>query len=116
MPAEGCGRPHFPSPSPGDWPPGPKDDHKLKKLSLYYLEIIDKTDANGRLLPEMILVCNFLRNDLQSPGPGPPYDTERLRGESTVSFAMVRTPIHLPDHYRSIISVHWTICSSSSRC
>jgi len=56
----------------------PKDDHKLKKLSLYYLEIIDKTDANGRLLPEMILVCNFLRNDLQSPN-------EYIRG-STLRF------------------------------
>ena len=43
----------------------PREDHTLKKLSLYFLEIIDKTDASGKLLPEMILVCNFIRNDLQ---------------------------------------------------
>jgi|EP00670_Eutreptiella_braarudii_P004315 coatomer subunit beta len=45
----------------------PNDNHTLKKLTLYFLEIIDKTDAQGRLLPEMILVCNFIRNDLQHP-------------------------------------------------
>eukprot|EP00668_Euglena_longa_P015141 GGOE01019192.1.p1 GENE.GGOE01019192.1~~GGOE01019192.1.p1 ORF type:complete len:946 (+),score=251.86 GGOE01019192.1:38-2875(+) len=45
----------------------PKQDHKLKKLALYFLEIIDKTDSSGKLLPEMILVCNFIRNDLQHP-------------------------------------------------
>eukprot|EP00906_Rhabdomonas_costata_P026571 RCo037862 len=45
----------------------PSDDHTLKKLLLYFFEIIDKTNAQGNLLPEMILVCNFIRNDLQHP-------------------------------------------------
>mmetsp|Transcript_198 Transcript_198/g.520 ORF Transcript_198/g.520 Transcript_198/m.520 type:complete len:948 (-) Transcript_198:1112-3955(-) len=45
----------------------PNDNHTLKKLTLYFLEIIDKVDSQGRLLPEMILVCNFIRNDLQHP-------------------------------------------------
>eukprot|EP01006_Ploeotia_vitrea_P035707 TRINITY_DN65928_c6_g4_i2.p1 TRINITY_DN65928_c6_g4~~TRINITY_DN65928_c6_g4_i2.p1 ORF type:complete len:882 (-),score=148.70 TRINITY_DN65928_c6_g4_i2:166-2811(-) len=45
----------------------PSQDHVLKKLALYFLEIMDKTDAGGKLLPEMILVCSFLRNDLTSP-------------------------------------------------
>ncbi|XP_051121883.1 coatomer subunit beta-1-like isoform X2 [Andrographis paniculata] len=37
------------------------------KLLLLYLEIIDKTDGKGRVLPEMILICQNLRNNLQHP-------------------------------------------------
>jgi coatomer subunit beta len=43
-----------------------QDDHQLKKLTLLYLEVVEKTD-NGKLLPEMILVCNMLRNDINHP-------------------------------------------------
>ncbi|CAD5177201.1 coatomer subunit beta-1-like [Musa acuminata AAA Group] len=43
----------------------PSDDHTVQKLLLLYLEIIDKTDARGRVLPEMILICQNLRNNLQ---------------------------------------------------
>lgn len=42
-------------------------DHVLKKLLLMYWEVVDKTGPKGNLLPEMILVCNALRNDLQHP-------------------------------------------------
>ena len=42
----------------------PCDNHQIKKLLLIYWEVIDKTGADGKLLPEMILVCNNLRNDL----------------------------------------------------
>mmetsp|Transcript_9402 Transcript_9402/g.34487 ORF Transcript_9402/g.34487 Transcript_9402/m.34487 type:complete len:953 (-) Transcript_9402:274-3132(-) len=45
----------------------PSDDHTVQKLLLLYLEIIDKTDANGKVLPEMILICQNLRNNLQHP-------------------------------------------------
>lgn len=45
----------------------PMRAHAVKKLVLIYLEVIDKTGADGKLLGEMILVCNFLRNDLNSP-------------------------------------------------
>lgn len=46
----------------------PQTDHKLKKLMLYFWEVVDKTDAaTGQLLPEMILLCSFLRSDLQHP-------------------------------------------------
>ena len=45
----------------------PQEDHQLKKLSLIYLEIVDKTDAAGKLLPEFILVCNQVLNDLNHP-------------------------------------------------
>ena len=44
-----------------------QDDHTLKKLLMLYWEIVPKYGADGKLLPEMILVCNALRNDLTSP-------------------------------------------------
>lgn len=45
----------------------PSEDHTIQKLLLLYLEIIDKTDARGKVLPEMILICQNLRNNLQHP-------------------------------------------------
>ncbi|PRQ51936.1 putative coatomer beta subunit (COPB1), coatomer beta subunit, appendage platform protein [Rosa chinensis] len=45
----------------------PSEDHTVQKLLLLYLEIIDKTDSRGKVLPEMILICQNLRNNLQSP-------------------------------------------------
>lgn len=51
----------------------PSEDHTIQKLLLLYLEIIDKTDSKGRVLPEMILICQNLRNNLQHPN-------EYLRG------------------------------------
>ncbi|XP_074569847.1 coatomer subunit beta-1-like [Curcuma longa] len=45
----------------------PSEDHTVQKLLLLYLEIIDKTDVRGRVLPEMILSCQNLRNNLQHP-------------------------------------------------
>ncbi|KFM28431.1 Coatomer subunit beta-1 [Auxenochlorella protothecoides] len=45
----------------------PSENHQVQKLLLLYLETIEKTDANGKLLPEMILICQNLRNSLQHP-------------------------------------------------
>lgn len=45
----------------------PSEDHTVQKLLLLYLEAIEKTDASGKLLPEMILICQNLRNNLQHP-------------------------------------------------
>ncbi|KAL6527054.1 hypothetical protein OROGR_016144 [Orobanche gracilis] len=45
----------------------PCEDHTVQKLLLLYLEIIDKTDGKGHVLPEMILICQNLRNNLQHP-------------------------------------------------
>ena len=39
----------------------------IKKLLMLYWEIVPKYSADSKLLPEMILVCNALRNDLTSP-------------------------------------------------
>eukprot|EP00761_Pharyngomonas_kirbyi_P012384 gb/GECH01012411.1/.p1 GENE.gb/GECH01012411.1/~~gb/GECH01012411.1/.p1 ORF type:complete len:935 (+),score=230.13 gb/GECH01012411.1/:1-2805(+) len=51
----------------------PTQNHKLKKLALFYLEVVDRTDANGKLLEQMVLVCNALKRDLSHPN-------EYLRG------------------------------------
>ncbi|EFN54954.1 hypothetical protein CHLNCDRAFT_56190 [Chlorella variabilis] len=45
----------------------PSENHLVQKLLLLYLETIEKTDAQGKLLPEMILICQNLRNNLQHP-------------------------------------------------
>jgi len=45
----------------------PSEDHVVQKLLLLYMEIIEKTSADGKLLPEMILICQNLRNNLQHP-------------------------------------------------
>jgi hypothetical protein len=52
----------------------PSDDKMVQKLLLLYMEIIEKTDDQGKLLPEMILICQNLRNNLQHPN-------EFLRGK-----------------------------------
>jgi coatomer subunit beta len=43
------------------------DDHQIKKLLMLYWELVPKYSADNKLLPEMILVCNALRNDIMSP-------------------------------------------------
>ncbi|KDD74376.1 adaptin, partial [Helicosporidium sp. ATCC 50920] len=45
----------------------PSENHTVQKLLLLYLETIQKHDAKGTLLPEMILICQNLRNNLQHP-------------------------------------------------
>ena len=45
----------------------PNDDKPLKKLLYLYLEAVEKRSPDGRLLPEMILICNMIRNDLNHP-------------------------------------------------
>ena len=45
----------------------PSENHFVQKLLLLYLETISKTDDQGKLLPEMILICQNLRNNLQHP-------------------------------------------------
>lgn len=43
------------------------ESHLLKKILLFYWEVIEKVNSNGVLKDEMILVCNSLRNDLLHP-------------------------------------------------
>ncbi|XP_063232537.1 coatomer subunit beta isoform X1 [Bacillus rossius redtenbacheri] len=56
----------------------PLQDHMIKKLLLIFWEIVPKTTQDGKLLQEMILVCDSYRKDLQHPN-------EFLRG-STLRF------------------------------
>lgn len=56
----------------------PLQDHLAKKLLLIFWEIVPKTSQDGKLLQEMILVCDAYRKDLQHPN-------EFLRG-STLRF------------------------------
>lgn len=53
-------------------------DHQMKKLLLIFWEIVPKTTPDGKLLHEMILVCDAYRRDLQHPN-------EFIRG-STLRF------------------------------
>jgi hypothetical protein len=55
------------------------DSKLVQKLLLLYIEIIEKTDSAGKLLPEMILICQNLRNNLQHPN-------EFLRGSTRLPF------------------------------
>jgi len=45
----------------------PQSETHLRKLGLYYLEIVDKRGEDGKMLPEMILVCNMVRMELENP-------------------------------------------------
>jgi coatomer subunit beta len=42
----------------------PHEDTHLRKMGLLFLEVVDKHGPDGKLLPEMILVCNMVRNEL----------------------------------------------------
>ncbi|CAE1278904.1 COPB1 [Acanthosepion pharaonis] len=56
----------------------PLHDHTIKKLLLIFWEVVPKCHADGKLLQEMILVCDAYRKDLQHPN-------EFIRG-STLRF------------------------------
>ncbi|KAH8859633.1 Coatomer subunit beta [Schistosoma japonicum] len=56
----------------------PSQDHMIKKLLLLFWEVVPKYGSDGKLLQEMILVCDAYRKDLQHPN-------EFIRG-STLRF------------------------------
>lgn len=56
----------------------PLQDHMIKKMLLIFWEIVPKYTADGKMLHEMILVCDAYRKDLQHPN-------EFIRG-STLRF------------------------------
>merc|ERR1719376_1760541 len=45
----------------------PSQDHTIKKMLLIFWEIVPKTYPDGKLMQEMILVCDAYRKDLQHP-------------------------------------------------
>merc|ERR1712227_463057 len=56
----------------------PSQDHTIKKLLLVFWEVVPKYSQDGKMLHEMILVCDAYRRDLQHPN-------EFIRG-STLRF------------------------------
>jgi len=63
----------------------PQDDHQLKKLLLTYWEIVDKTNSEGKLLPEFILVVNAIRNDVN-------HANEYIRGATLRFLSKMKEP------------------------
>ncbi|CAG8736593.1 15695_t:CDS:10, partial [Gigaspora margarita] len=63
----------------------PSKNKTLKKLLHFYWEICPKTNPDGKLKQEMILVCNALRNDLQHPN-------EYIRGATLRFLCKLREP------------------------
>jgi len=62
-----------------------EENKELKKLVKIYWEVACKYDAQGKLLPEMILVCNAIRNDLNHPN-------EYVRGATLRFLCRLREP------------------------
>uniref|UniRef100_A0A0N5A7T3 Coatomer subunit beta n=1 Tax=Syphacia muris TaxID=451379 RepID=A0A0N5A7T3_9BILA len=63
----------------------PTSDHTIKKLLLLFWEIVPKTSPDGKLLHEMILVCDAYRKDLQHPN-------EFIRGSTLRFLCKLREP------------------------
>ncbi|VDM38603.1 unnamed protein product [Toxocara canis] len=63
----------------------PTSDHAIKKLLLLFWEIVPKTTPDGKLLHEMILVCDTYRKDLQHPN-------EFIRGSTLRFLCKLREP------------------------
>jgi len=60
-----------------------EQDKTIKRLMHTFWEIVDKKDKNGKLLPQMILVCNHLQNDLQ-------HANEYIRGSTCRLLCKIR--------------------------
>lgn len=63
----------------------PEQDHTIKKLLYIFWEIVPKRDSSGKLLTEMILVCDAYRKDLIHPN-------EFIRGSTLRFLCKVREP------------------------
>ncbi|CAH1975588.1 unnamed protein product [Acanthoscelides obtectus] len=63
----------------------PLQDHLAKKLLLIFWEIVPKMTPDGKLLQEMILVCDAYRKDLQHPN-------EFVRGSTLRFLCKLREP------------------------
>ncbi|VDM52377.1 unnamed protein product [Angiostrongylus costaricensis] len=74
----------------------PSSDHTLKKTLLIFWEVVPKTNAHGKLLQEMILVCDAYRKDLQHPN-------EFVRGSTLRFLCKLKEPELLEPLMPSII-------------
>ena len=67
----------------------------LKKLLLIFWEVVPKTDSEGKLMQEMILVCDAYRKDLQHPN-------EFIRGATLRFLCKLKVQIWLLKLYSQI--------------
>lgn len=74
----------------------PSSNHTLKKTLLIFWEVVPKTNAQGKLLQEMILVCDAYRKDLQHPN-------EFVRGSTLRFLCKLKEPELLEPLMPSII-------------
>eukprot|EP01065_Artemidia_motanka_P037312 TRINITY_DN4571_c5_g1_i1.p1 TRINITY_DN4571_c5_g1~~TRINITY_DN4571_c5_g1_i1.p1 ORF type:complete len:1001 (+),score=443.18 TRINITY_DN4571_c5_g1_i1:104-3004(+) len=87
--------------------------HSLKKLVLYFWEVIDKTDQHGKLLPELILLVDFLRRDLQHPNEYVRGATLRFLcrlSERELLEPLAPAVLECLDHRRSFVRQH-AVCA-----
>ncbi|XP_050393198.1 coatomer subunit beta [Patella vulgata] len=63
----------------------PMQDHMIKKLLLVFWEVVPKTLPDGKLMQEMILVCDAYRKDLQHPN-------EFIRGSTLRFLCKIKEP------------------------
>ncbi len=61
------------------------DDHTVKKLVLIFWELVERTKADGKLHPEMILVCQAMKNNLTHPN-------EYIRGSTLRLLTKMKEP------------------------
>ena len=64
----------------------------VKKLLLIFWEVVPKTSGDGKLLSEMILVCDAYRKDLQHPNEFIRGSTLRFLCKLKVRMAFILTP------------------------
>lgn len=78
------------------------ESHGLKKIMLFYWEVIEKVYPNGQLKDEMILVCNSLRKDLLHPN-------EYIRGRTLKLLSRIQYRVWEYDN-SIIYRVSWSHC------
>ena len=71
----------------------PLQDHTIKKLLLIFWEIVPKTGSDGKLLQEMILVCDAYRKDLE-------HANEFIRGSTLRFLCKLKVYLRFPFFYR----------------
>ena len=79
----------------------------IKKLLLIFWEIVPKTEPDGRLKHEMILVCDAYRKDLQHPN-------EFIRGATLRFLCKLKEPelLGMISHKKSLITIFGLIIKS----
>lgn len=84
-----------------------EESHSLKKILLFYWEVIEKTNPNGSLKDEMILVCNSLRKDLLHPN-------EYIRGRTLKLLSRIQ--LRVSPYFLILGNIRTIIDSNCGEC